>query len=285
MKKQFSIAGGSVPGTDHTMPGRPGWKNNQDAYVTYSDEDTTIGIIADGCGSVEAHASEVGAHIGVNLLLHAILVQYKRYLPISIGKSEPLFFKRVREDMLSHLRVLALGMGDSLSSIVRDYLSFTLIGFMVTKYKTYVFVIGDGYTSVNGNLTTWGPFANNAPPYPALVLTNSSISTNEDLEFKVLEYETDKVDHLLVASDGLRYVLSSDSERLPGQEKLVGSISQFWEEDIFFKNSDSIRGRLALMNRERAVIDSGYKHPRIAHGLLKDDTTLIVLRRNKNFTS
>ena len=279
MKKQFCIGAGSVPGTDHTMPGRPGWKNNQDAYVTYSDEDISVGIIADGCGSVEARASEVGAHLGVNLLLHALILQYKRYLPISVSNFEPLFFKRVREDMLSHLRVLALGMGDSMSSLVRDFFSFTLIGFMVTKNKTYIFVIGDGYTSVNGVLTTWGPFANNAPPYPALSLTNSSISSKDDLEFKVSEYETADVEHLLIGSDGLRYILSSEKEKLPGQEKLVGPISQFWEEDIFFKNSDAIRGRLALMNRERAVIDAGYKHPRIAHGLLKDDTTLVVLRR------
>lgn len=279
MKKQFSIAGGSVPGTDHTMPGRPGWKNNQDAYITYSDEDISVGIIADGCGSTEARASEVGAHIGVNLLLHAILNQHKRYPLNKINQSEPLFFKRVREDMLSYIRVLALGMGDSMSALVRDYFSFTLIGFMVTKNKTYVFVIGDGFTVVNGVITTWGPFANNAPPYPSLILTNSSISSREDLEFKVLEYETDEVEHLLIASDGLRYVISSENEKLPGQEKNIGSISQFWEEDIFFKNSDAVRGRLALMNRERAVLDTGYKHPRIAHGLLKDDTTLIVLRR------
>ena len=279
MKKQFSIAGGSVPGTDHTMPGRPGWKNNQDAYVTHSDEEITIGIIADGCGSVDAYASEVGAHVGVNLLMHAIITQYKRYPFTLVGKSEPLFFKRVREDMLAHLRVLALGMGDSMSNLVRDYFSFTLVGFMVTKNKTYVFVIGDGYTAVNDNLVTWGPFANNAPPYPSLVLTNSSISSREDLEFKVLEYDTDEVKHLLIASDGLWSVISSENERIPGQERFVGPISQFWEEDIFFKNSDAVRGRLALMNRERAVLDTGYKHPRIAHGLLKDDTTLIVLRR------
>lgn len=279
MKKQFCIGAGSVPGTDHTMPGRPGWKNNQDAYVTYADEDVSIGIIADGCGSVEAHASEVGAHIGVNLLLHAIITQYKRYLPISIGNSEPALFRRVREDVLSHIRVLALSMSSSMSSTVRDFFSFTLIGFMVTKTKTYIFVIGDGYTSVNDTLTVWGPFKNNAPPYTALVLTNSSLSLENDLEFKVLEYDTDKINSILIASDGLRYVLSSENERLPGQEKLVGPISQFWEEDIFFKNSDAIRGRLALMNRERAVIDTGYKHPRIAHGLLKDDTTLVVLRR------
>jgi len=279
MKKQFCITGGSVPGTDHTMTGRPGWKNNQDAYVHYIDDEICIGIITDGCGSSEARANEVGAHIGANLLLHAIKKQYKRYIPIVVENIEPSFFKRVREDVLSHIRVLAISINDSLSDSVRDFFSFTFVGFFITKNKTYVFVIGDGYSVVNGRVRIWGPYENNAPPYPALLLTNSSISSSEDLFFKVEEYDTDDIENLLIASDGLRYVLSAEKDKLPGLEKLVGHVSQFWKEDIFFKNSDAVRGRLSLMNRERAVLDSGYRYPRIAHGLLKDDTTLIVARR------
>jgi len=58
----------------------------------------------------------------------------------------------------------------------------------------------------------------------------------------------------------------------------VGPLSQFWEEDRFFKNSHALGHRLNLINRDIPRVNS---NGRILSefGHLKDDTTLITGRQ------
>jgi hypothetical protein len=56
-------------------------------------------------------------------------------------------------------------------------------------------------------------------------------------------------------------------------------LSQFWEEDRYFRNPDALRRRLALINSEYTHLDREAGVLIREPGLLPDDTTLVAIRR------
>ncbi len=273
MKNKFEIKGGSIPGVDHTLPGAPGWKNNQDAFFVLQNEKITLGIVADGCS--EGEHTEVGSKLAVRLLGSLIMRLYPRYedsLSLSLEQNtEPYFFTRIREDLLSTLRLLTNQMGDSMTEIVKSYFSFTVVGILVTPKRTYFFSIGDGLISVNGNHKNLGPFPKNEPPYLGFSLLG------ENIPFVVEQHDTEKIECALIASDGIDYLMKAEGTKNPNGVWTIENISLFWEDDSFLKNSDAIRRKLALYNTEHVTNEGG--SPWIKKGQLKDDTTLIVVRK------
>ena len=83
-------------------------------------------------------------------------------------------------------------------------------------------------------------------------------------------------------TDGVRELIDVAQQQLPGKQELVGSISQFWQEDRYFTNPDQIRRRLSLINREVTKLDCQTQKLQKTLGLLPDDTSLVVLRRSSN---
>lgn len=242
----WQITGASIPGSDHTMPGKPGWKNNQDAIFTSNDGRITIGIVADGCGS--GKCSEVGSQIGVRLLGELLMENILR---------SPLNFGRIRMNLLGQISVLANSMGVSLSTIVGEYFLFSIVGFVITPKVTTVFHCGDGMYSINGELTQIGPFANNAPPYLAYGILDESSPG-----FQVHLFETDSIASIAVGTDGVDYMSDFKNQ-----------LAIWTATDVVFVNPDVLRRRISLMNLER--IQNGILIP----GPLKDDTSLVISRR------
>lgn len=242
----WQITGASIPGSDHTMPGKPGWKNNQDALFMHSDDRITIGIVADGCGS--GKYSEVGSQIGVRMLGELLVENMLR---------SPLNLERVRMNLLGQISVLANSIGVSLSTIVGEYFLFSIVGFIITKDVTTVFHCGDGMYSINGEINQIGPFANNAPPYLAYALLGESSP-----DFQVSSFETNSIASIAVGTDGVDYVPDLKNQ-------LAGWVST----DAVFLNPDALRRKFALMNLER--IQNGILIP----GPLSDDTSLVISRR------
>lgn len=276
----FQIAGGSVRGSSHIAID----KSSQDAYVWRFFPDYIIAVVCDGCGS--GRHSEVGAKIGARLIAKAIEENYKLFMdqPINLFKPEPPypFWDRVKQDVLAQLRVLAKAMGGSLSQTVTDYFLFTTVGFLVTPIGTVTFSIGDGVFVVNGEVKPVGPFPNNEPPYIAYHLTGSRVlDANPELgDFQVHHLlKTDEVQSILIGCDGVVDFIKAENNKVPGKEKLVGPISQFYEEDRFFKNPDMVRRTLAIVNKPSQKIDWDGRIIKREKGLLIDDTTLIVVRR------
>ena len=78
---------------------------------------------------------------------------------------------------------------------------------------------------------------------------------------------TSELESLLIVSDG-----ADDLLDLP--------LSEFWTRDSFFANSDALRRRLAVLNRE--VVTADWQRQRIERsgGRLTDDTTVIAIRRS-----
>lgn len=253
MHAMFEIAGGSVPGHSHALAGR----NNQDAYAWQCGPQALLAVVCDGCGS-SAH-SEVGAQVGARLVLEAM----QRALPVT-GSG---FWEHVSARLLAQLGALASQLGGSLSRTVADYLLFTIVGALVTPEETWVFGLGDGVIAVNDTVVPLGPWPHNAPPYLAYGLLEAAPPLQP-----LQHWPTATVQSLLLGSDGLDAFL---------QDERLGSLPQFWQEDRYFRNPDTIRRRLAVLNRE--VIRPDWAAQRLTRcvGPLRDDTTLVVLRRRR----
>ena len=282
MMKEFEIAGGSVAGREHVLAGR----NNQDAYCWLATEDALVALVCDGCGS--SKHSEVGAKIGA-----ALIANYAMDYAAKAVKSNSQnrlfsenFWEQIRHDVLAQLRILANAMGGELSETVSKYLLFTVVGALITRFGVSFFSIGDGVFIANGRINSIGPFPDNEPPYIAYGLIEASLTKSypDALKFQVQHIpESQKIAPILIGTDGVADMISSAELKMPGKNEMVGEIGQFWEQDCYFKNQDMVRRKLALTNRECTKLDEEKQEVIKEHGLLSDDTTLVVIRK-KNST-
>ena len=281
MKEVFEVASGSITGRDHRLAGR----NNQDACYWLSTERATVAVVCDGCSS--GKHSEVGAKIGARLIVEAILRHFKKLPQDSIPLLENgscLFWERVRQDVSAQIRILAIAMGNSFSQTVNDYFLFTVLGALVTPTLTFIFSIGDGLYWINEEMNSIGPFESNEPPYLAydLIETTFNQSKPELLKFQIHEHLlTSEIKSLVIGTDGIFDLNSAAERKMPGKEEKVCPINQFWQEDGYFENSDKIRRKLTLVNRDVKSVDWDEKSVLPENGLLRDDTTLVVIRRRK----
>lgn len=275
--KGFQIAGGSVPGTEHTKPGQPGWVNNQDAFGWQASHDFIIAVVCDGCSS--APHSEVGAKIGAQLVVRffseCLTRSSKQYKPWSERITEGLRWTQM--NVAREVALLAQQMGGSCPQAYErallNYFLFTIIGAVITRDETAVFSLGDGVYAVNNEVKVIAQYEGNAPPYLAYTHI-PSIKYHGGLDLQInMAVPTKDVSSVLIGSDGVADFVTLAASLLPGKREALGPIEQFWTDDKFTKNPDAIRRRLAVANRELA--EDGH----IKKGLLPDDATLVVIRR------
>lgn len=270
----FEIAGGSVPGRSHTSIG----KANQDAYTWYRGEDCLIALVADGCGS--GKRSEIGAELGLRLLAWSLAQAAP--LQVRAGKSlgELEFFEGARISLLGEIDRLLLAMGGSRMEAVADFFLFTVVGLCIAGEEACLFSAGDGLFALNGRVTELGPFARNEPPYLGYGLLDVSATAREPPRFVVHEVlPAREIEAIVLGTDGACDLHRASARPLPGGGGEVGPLDQFWRDDVHFKNRDSIRRRLSLINRE--VSRPVWEERRMVkeRGLLEDDTTVVALRR------
>ncbi len=277
----FEVATGTVVGRDHRKIG----KNNQDAYYLRVNQDSIIGIVSDGCGS--AKYSEVGAHLLVKLCGNT-LNRYLELLQSCIDSNKRLanYWKLIQRKMLLELSKIALALGSDIKRVISDYLLATVLGFVMTQEKTIFFSIGDGEAYLNGHLFKFGSFPNNAPPYFAFLLLdkNSRPFCDSMLNFSIDKIvETEKVKTLLMGTDGIEELRKRAKDNIPGKKTVVGDVGEWWINDKYFSNKDAIRRQLFMINSD--VVKARYAENRQIQkverfsGLLRDDTSMIVLRR------
>jgi len=110
LTQHFQCAGAAIPGTDHTQPGKPAWRNCQDAFFLRAEGDVIVGLVTDGCGSSEH--SELGAQLGAQIFGQKLFALAQR----SLVFDQPAFTRwhEVRMHTLSVLQSLASQMGESL---------------------------------------------------------------------------------------------------------------------------------------------------------------------------
>jgi len=281
MNDIIEYASGTVTGRDHLYVGTGRrkvlvGKNNQDAHLIFYTEDYFIALVLDGCGS--GLHSEVGSEEAAALLMLA----FNKYLMYHVPGEA--MFNRVRLDVLAEIRVRANGMGLSLSQTIADYYLFTVVGVYIDRSHTVIFSLGDGVFFLNGEMTDIGPFPGNAPPYMAYAITGSLGEQDHpkilQREFRVqAQIPTEDLQSLLIGTDGMLHMVAAENTFVPGRTELIGPVSQFWTDDRYFANAFAVRRRLNIINRDHVDIDWDTQKITEEAGRLKDDTTLVVVRR------
>jgi hypothetical protein len=275
---RFQIAGASVLGSRHTKIG----KNNQDAYTWIQKPDHIVCIVSDGCSS--GLYSEVGSKIMAPLFAHVL----SGYLSKShSGLSDENFFRHdwlwynVRQDVLARVRLLAQSMDDNLIQTICQYFLCTVVGCVITPTSTCIFGCGDGVFYLNGDMHVLGPFSGNKPPYLCYGITGSEVTNQNpsllDLQRHII-CPTDDVQHLLLGTDGVSDLVDIAGKNFPGQEKLIGDISQFWKDDLYFYNPEWMRNVLTTINTEKRKPLWEERNIMKYQALLPDDTTMVVVR-------
>ncbi len=275
MQIPFELAVGSIRGREHLRLER----NNQDAYATLSNEQYTVAVVCDGCGS--GQHSEVGAQIGARLTIESLTRALSSQLSQGNSISSDRLLEQVRQDLLRQIDNLAQAMGGNWLQTLKDYFLFTIIGVVITPTEILVFSLGDGVIIINGQEIDLASFPSNTPPYLAYGLSASA--PDYRLRSHLLA-PLEQVESILIGTDGVRELMNVAQQQLPGKQELVGSISQFWQEDRYFTNPDQIRRRLSLINREVTKFDRQTQKLQKTLGLLPDDTSLVVIRRLKTNT-
>ncbi len=277
MQGVFEFAAGSVPGRDHVLIA----KNNQDARHVLSLPDLSVAVVCDGCGDSNSRYSEMGAILGSQLMVEAIVRNARRIIHSEEPRriSEESFWERVRQDVLAQLRVIALQLGGSLTQVVTHDLLFTTVVALITPRISVFATIGDGIIIVNGEQIPVDKYPENKPPYMAYGLVDSTIPP-EFLRFRIWKtLETEWLSSFLIGSDGVEDLIASAEKNIPGREELVGPVSQFWENDRYFANSDALRQRFTVINRNVDKIRWDERRVDKNNGLFHDDTTIVVGRR------
>ncbi|WP_437292304.1 protein phosphatase 2C domain-containing protein [Sorangium sp. So ce406] len=266
----FEVAGGTVTGADHLAAGRP----NQDAYAFRIDGGCLAAVVCDGCGS--GARSEVGAALGARIVTEQVLGALRRGGDIE----SPETWEEVRRGALAPLRAAAGGMGGRLTEVVSTFFLFTVVGLVIAGDRACVFSLGDGLIALGDDLLRLGPFPGNEPPYLGYGLLDRPPG-GEAPRFTVHRaFPASALRAALLGTDGAVDLLESSARQIPGGGGEVGPLSRFWEDDRYFRNPDAVRRRLALINRN--VARPVWKEERMERegGLLRDDTTLVVVRRS-----
>lgn len=276
MMDLFEVASGSVVGRDHVHIG----KNNQDAHCVVRDTGGVIAVVCDGSSS--GKFSEFGARLGARLIATSL------HDSLRAGRKAPDALERARLDVLAQIRLLANVMGFSLSQTISDYFLFTVVVAILEPLETTIAAIGDGAYAVNGELVTLGPFPENAPPYLAYAITGSPLTHVEPGSIRFQPHSvvpTADIQSLIIGSDGVGDLDTCRERNLPGRQECVGPLSQFWENDRFFKNPFILGRRLNLINPPRPTIRVRDGVIERSEGLLLDDTTLVAVRRKAVITT
>jgi hypothetical protein len=258
---QYQLAGGSTIGRDHRLVP----KNNQDSWSIWRCDDLTIAIVADGCGS--GTHSDVGAKLGVQILGSCLRKDYEYHGQIN--------WHRIQRNVLSHIDAVAQAMGGNYRRTIESYMLFTLLGVVIDNQQATFFALGDGTIIVNGETVPIGPYQNNMPPYLGygLLLDELLIDANAITLGPILELPTAQLTSFLIATDGIDDVIRNGHNTLPGLDKLVGPIEQFWQSDRYFGSNPE------LLSRQLKLIGRDWPLSQPQPGLLGDDTTVIVGRQ------
>lgn len=268
MLPDFQLTSGSVAGRDHRS-GIP--RNNQDAACIRASRQAITAFVADGCGS--SPQSELGAIWGVNVVSTLVQRHLERSWLDAAG------WGRIKKELVSKMHVKASEMNPSVSQAINDFFLFTLVGAVITEKASAFVAIGDGVVAVNGETLVLKPNAGNQPTYLGYAITGSDTVTHEQLDFRIVcQLPTRDLRNFLVATDGAGEFIVRSDDRLPGNDKPLGPLSQFWTDNRYFDQTTATTRHLNLGARDAQVRTPSGRFA-IEGGLLSDDTTLVAGRR------
>ncbi|MEK7648680.1 MAG: protein phosphatase 2C domain-containing protein [Patescibacteria group bacterium] len=284
----FTFAHASVTGRDHIRSG----KNNHDGFCVIHQHNATIAVVTDGCGSGSQHENttnhnEIGAVLGARLVCSEVLRALNNYAP----ESQHLLFDHQnhwewREGIPGRVCVKLSALITSMevedrAIFVQDHLLFTIVGVLMTATHAAFFSLGDGAMVINGEHLPLEIAEANSPPYLAYRLVKTSLPPQSLILTVNRVIATNDLHHFLLATDGIAHLQRHESDMLPGTDSPIGPVSQFWTEERYVMNRDALRRRLSAIATD--VVRMNNLGTAIARnpGLLPDDTTVILGKRNE----
>lgn len=275
----FETAGGSVRGTAHLRH----QVNNQDAFGIATASDMIAVVVCDGTtlGLKSWTHSEVGAQLSVKFMLNALMKWGAVFLqqPHMLSADKPFpYLDLIRDYVVAGMSGTLWYMGDEVVDNTIDYFLSTILSVLITPYGVCIASIGDGLYYLNGEEFVLGPYPDNEPPYIAYNLIGG-FEPLASLDFRTHYLPTNELHSLLIGSDGVSDLCLASGLQMPGLTEKVGPISQFWEDDMYFRNPVAVARKLSMINRHAVMLDREAVRVTESHGLLEDDTTLVVIRR------
>lgn len=307
---QFSVNDASFAGIKHQDLKKP----CQDFVSTVKGDYFIAGVVCDGCGG--AGHSEIGAKFQADVLMRAIREQIviANFLPSKQvtrrGKvsrwrdPEPrgeieIFLRCVFFDLYLKMQGYVSKMVSPLTideqyDLVVGTLAATILGVVVTPKWTVIFNAGDGVYRLNDK--EYWIETNDVSRYPVYDVVIRKSRAGDNLRQKVgdtwFEYyveRTERVDSLLIATDGAEPFLKKpdarlsipDLEHVPANEN-VGHLDQFF--DPYYHNAQRRQrlqqriGHLVGVNRK---VQRDTKYGPIPDTGFMDDLGLVVIKRYK----
>lgn len=252
MREHFQMAGASVVGKEHRRTAR----NNQDSLYTFANEFCFIALVADGCGS-QPH-SEVGAWLWPRMLAKKLAALS---MPFAETMHPPYALDYACQAAAQSMFLLDEALPGELDETFGQYALTTIVGLYATKFEAEFLVLGDGIVVINDEVTVIES-PGNAPAYPAYGAVRPRSDVWPEIEFQWRQVmPLDEVESFVLATDGASDLMAHDAlEGLPLQDR-------------FYSNPDRLRRHLTVLN--------GGVSPKPGDGLLSDDTTLILGRRQE----
>jgi len=214
--------------------------NNQDFVLITENDNFKIGLIADGCGS--GSNSEVGAQLGLKFLSKRI-----------IEKIDSDWKSNLKEDIQRYSKEISEIHSSDSKGFIRDFLLYTIIGFVEKDNILTIFSYGDGVIIIDDKIEIINH--DNRPKY-----LNNELIGNEGGEFifKEINFENQKI---ILGSDGLEDLLEGIEK---GFVEEYHSLKQFINDTENFTNPTHLPKLLRNHSRK---------------GVLKDDCTLIMIKK------
>lgn len=280
MKEIFTVIGGSVTGTAHIKKG----KNNQDAFSTLIQDDIIVALVSDGSSVSNKDASQYHSEVGSNMLVtiaqKEIVTYYKLYGELAFERADvwDTLSQRIIQTLLSIAQLSSLY---PYNWIDKNCLA-TLIGCIITPSKSYIIGCGDGLYGYNNQYKTLRP--SNEGNYPAYLVYNiipSDIYPVGDKQILLQCFEsvdTSTLTSIVIGTDGAADLYDIADTCLPAQQTLVGDISQYIQQESYWKNPCLLQNRLTVINTAKTLRDAEQSW-KTYPGLLKDDTTLLIIKK------
>jgi hypothetical protein len=197
---EFKVRKGSHIGRGHLLK----FTNCQDAHALYEGEvngkAVVIGIICDGCS--EGTSSEVGAKQAVEFLVREALTLVQTGAPVRVIPE--ILYGQLIEFLRATVSIgyNFVSTGDKVN-FIKNFLLFTVVGFITLEDEGVLFVTGDGTFVIYGEATFIDQ--KNMPTYPAYHLVERSRLTADASElptsFDVHPLDMSTLERLAIGSD------------------------------------------------------------------------------------
>jgi hypothetical protein len=256
--------------------------------------DPLVLVVCDGTtyGSAEGEEfglesrNELGALFGCQVLMQRLRRAYERCGMNADGA----MWRRAAADLLIRLRLAAQAMagGDlrdlplrQREELVLEHFCFTAIAAVIDAATTEIAAIGDGFVAINGELKELTSVVKNEPDCigSALLLDDKTAVPPEVAFQTVAHIPTADLQSLLLATDGLQYLIRNERRLVPGTQWELGPAAQLWEDEYFFNDPTSALRWLRGLCTTRSARVPGFAQRPVDTPLLHDDLAFISLRR------